>query len=74
MVTGKNIISIGILSFLLLFPLQDQASGEQFLNNPQYIAGRGYGQNQKAAQQAALGEIAAYFTAEISASTQEKTG
>lgn len=62
------------VTFILMFfftLVHGQEQGLQFLNNPDYIAGRGYGDSQAAARQAALGEVAAFFTAKITAETRE---
>jgi len=60
-----------VLWFFLCFPLQGQERGLQFLNHPDYIAGKGYGESPAAARQAALGEVAAFFTAKVATETRE---
>ena len=60
-----------VLWFFLCFPLQGQDRGLQFLNHPDYIAGKGYGESPAAARQAALGEVAAFFTAKVATDTSE---
>lgn len=60
-----------VLWFFLCFPLQGQERGLQFLNHPDYIAGKGYGESPTAARQAALGEVAAFFTAKVATETSE---
>ena len=60
-----------VLWFFLCFPLQGQERGLQFLNHPDYIAGKGYGESPAAARQAALGEVAAFFTAKVATETSE---
>lgn len=60
-----------VLWFFLCFPLQGQERGLQFLNHPDYIAGKGYGESPTAARQAALGEVAAFFTAKVAVETKE---
>lgn len=60
------------LFFFLCFPLYaQQERGLQFLNHPDYIAGKGYGESPAAARQAALGEVAAFFTAKVAVETKE---
>ena len=60
------------LFFFLCFPLYaQQERGLQFLNHPDYIAGKGYGESPTAARQAALGEVAAFFTAKVAVETKE---
>ncbi len=60
------------LFFFLCFPLYaQQERGLQFLNHPDYIAGKGYGESPTAARQAALGEVAAFFTAKVAVETRE---
>ena len=60
------------LFFFLCFPLYaQQERGLQFLNHPDYIAGKGYGESPAAARQAALGEVAAFFTAKVATETRE---
>lgn len=60
------------LFFFLCFPFYaQQERGLQFLNHPDYIAGKGYGESPAAARQAALGEVAAFFTAKVATETSE---
>lgn len=60
-----------VLWFFLCFPLHGQERGLQFLNHPDYIAGKGYGESPATARQAALGEVAAFFTAKVATETSE---
>ncbi len=74
MILCKGLAFSAHLPLLALF-LCPLAHGQdrvlQFLNHPDYIAGRGYGETQAAARQAATGEVAAYFTAKVATETRE---
>lgn len=74
MILGKALtFSVYILLLVFFFcpPVHGQEWGLQFLNYPDYIAGKGYGESPTAARQAALGEVAAFFTAKVAVETKE---
>lgn len=74
MILCKGLAFSAHLPLLALFlcPLaHGQERGLQFLNHPDYIAGKGYGESPAAARQAALGEVAAFFTAKVATETRE---
>lgn len=60
-----------VLWFFLCFPLQGQEQGLQFLNHPDYIAGKGYGESPAVVRQAALGELSRYFVSQVTTETRE---
>lgn len=74
MILGK-VLTFSVYILLLVFffcpPVHGQERGLQFLNHPDYIAGKGYGESPAAARQAALGEVAAFFTAKVATETSE---
>lgn len=67
----KSACFLLLLVFLCVPLYAQQERGLQFLNNPDYIAGKGYGGTPAAARQAALGEVAAFFTAKVATETKE---